>query len=265
MGNKKDIAKRFFSLFCDISQKDLAIQFGVQQSVISEWKAGKRSIPWQTLMKFAEKEGIDLDWLVLGREKKVWTKPLSSEEFDAINKRIPDFKLPEFTIVPNAQRSHEPVPFTLDAKGLPVVGEAAADETQGSRAGFFPPDADARYDELTIPETTSAVRIIGDSMSPVLLHGQYALVGPEYQGALGKPKDYEIVIADVNVQDDEQAGSDARWEGVYCKRIIDAGDVWWFLSINHTGTPFSVAKTNCRVWPVIGVWFAGKGKPPEGF
>ncbi len=82
-------------------------------------------------------------------------------------------------------------------------------------------------------------------------------------GIYDQPKNYEIVVADVEVRDGEQAGSDARWEGVYCKRIVDMGTVWLFLSINSTGTPFTVAKANCRVWPVIGVYFAGKGKIPE--
>jgi hypothetical protein len=34
-------------------------------------------------------------------------------------------------------------------------------------------------------------------------------------------------------------------------------------SIGPTGVPFTVAKTNCRIWPVIGEWFAGKGESPE--
>lgn len=164
---------------------------------------------------------------------------------------------------PNAARSREPIAFTLEAKNIPVVGSAAADETQGSRAGFFPPDANAQFDEISLPETTAAVKIIGDSMSPVLLNGQYAFVGPEYSGSYDHPKNYEIVVAEVVVNNQDQSSSDQRWEGVYCKRIVDAGDTWVFLSINHTGTPFSVAKANCRLWPVIGVWFAGRGKPPE--
>jgi hypothetical protein len=54
------------------------------------------------------------------------------------------------------------------------------------------------------------------------------------------------------------------WTGTYCKRIIDAGDYWCFLSISTVGTsPFLAAKVNCRLWPVIGVWFAGEGKAPE--
>lgn len=174
-------------------------------------------------------------------------------------------KFPPGWLPPAAENktAHEPVPFVLETKNIAVVGKAAADETQGARAGFFPPDPEAQFDEIFIPEFTSAVEIIGDSMSPVLLNGQYALLGPEYVGTYDQPKDYEIVVADVEIKDDSQEAIDKRWEGVYCKRIVDAGDTWLFLSINHTGTPFTIAKANCRIWPVVGVWFAGKGVPPE--
>ncbi|MDR1612510.1 MAG: S24 family peptidase, partial [Planctomycetota bacterium] len=139
---------------------------------------------------------------------------------------------------PNAARVREPVNFVLNAKAIPVVGEAAADETQGQKAGFLPPDPETRYDELHFPESTAAVRIIGDSMAPVLLGGQYALIGPEYLGKFDNPKSHEIVVADVEIRDDDQASSDARWTGTYCKRIVDGGDVWVFLSIAPTGVPF---------------------------
>lgn len=159
---------------------------------------------------------------------------------------------------------HEPIPFTLEPQHIPVVGQAAADETEGARAGFFPADPDAEFDELDIPETTAAVEIIGDSMSPVLLGGQYAMVGPEYIAPYSQPGDYDIVVVSVDSGYDEYSEPDTRWDGVYCKRIVDAGDVWVFLSINHTGKVFTVMKKHCRLWPVIGVWFAGRGKPPRG-
>lgn len=169
------------------------------------------------------------------------------------------------TVTGSGDSRYEPIPFTLEPKGVPVVGKAAADETQGAIAGFFPPDPEAYFDELTIPETTAAVEIIGDSMSPVLLGGQYAIVGPEYMLPYSRPRDYDIVVVSVDsdsIYDDDSA-IDARWDGVFCKRIVDAGDTWLFLSINATGTPFTVMKKHCRLWPVIGVWFAGKGRPPE--
>ncbi|MDR3077723.1 MAG: hypothetical protein LBV15_03040 [Planctomycetota bacterium] len=147
---------------------------------------------------------------------------------------------------------------------LSVVGNAAADETQGARAGFFPADADSFFEQVTIPETTHMVQIIGDSMAPVLLGGQYAFIGPEYVGRYDKPGNGEIVIADIqpDAAEAQPVRVSRRREGVFCKRALDAGDLWVFLSINHTGTPFSAAKANCRLWPVVGVWFAGAGRPP---
>ena len=164
---------------------------------------------------------------------------------------------------PNVIRPRGPVPFVVQARSFPVIGRAAADESQGQRAGFFPDDPERQWDPVTIPETTCMVEIIGNSMSPVLLNGQYALLGPMHTPPFDQPRNYDIVVADVQVEDEEQEGSDKRWEVVYCKRIIDASDVWVFLSINATGVPFTIAKTNCRTWPVVGVWFAGKGEPPE--
>jgi hypothetical protein len=232
----KNLQKFLQDRFPNMSESAISKELGFPNATVRSWKKGTR----------ISKKGIE-------RLNEIGCS--SSLLFPAI---------PLTTLPPlNASRPREPVPFVVHARDFPVVGKAAADESEGARAGFFPPDADMQWDPVTIPETTSLVEILGDSMSPVLLGGQYAMLGPEYQGEFDKPRNYDIVVADVVAGDDEQGNIDRRWDGVYCKRIVDAGDIWVFLSINQTGTPFSIIKTNCRLWPVIGVWFAGKGKPPE--
>lgn len=142
---------------------------------------------------------------------------------------------------------------------LKTPGDAAALEMGSTHRGIF--DDNALWDDIEIPETTHMVRLRGDSMEPMIMHGQYAMVGPEYtRGTV--PGNRDIVIAEVTVQERDIGGVDSEWEGVHCKRIQDGGAVWIFTSINPSGETFSVAKANCRLWPVIGVWFAGKGKPP---
>jgi transcriptional regulator with XRE-family HTH domain len=238
--NQKEILKRIFSVYHVSTQQELGDKLGVSQDLISNWNTGKAAPTISVLEKIVIEKNVSWQWLLAE---------------DAEHQVPPS--------APNAARIREPINFVLNAKGIPVVGEAAADETQGRKAGFLPADAEARYDELRFPETTAAVKIIGDSMAPLLLGGQYAFIGPEYMGNFDNPRNYEIVVVDVEIRDEERAEADARWTGTYCKRIIDGGDVWVFLSIAPTGVPFTVAKSNCRLWPVLGVWFAGMGEPPE--
>lgn len=143
-----------------------------------------------------------------------------------------------------------------------VVGEAAAFEGNGARVGGFGENDRSIWEDVEIPGETYFVRAIGDSMSPLILDGQYAMVGPEYlRGAA--PKDGDIVVAEVKANEPEQAGSDAPWEGVYVKRVFNAESTWLFRSINPAYQDFPIHKNDCRMWPVIGVYFAGKGKPPK--
>ena len=147
------------------------------------------------------------------------------------------------------------------ARRFVVPGKAAAFEGGGALPGLMS-DNRAEQDEIEIPETTYFVKISGTSMSPLLLDGQYAMVGPEYLHH-STPPERSLVIAQVAVNDAEQAGSDGEFEGVYCKRIVDGESCWWFRSINPAYRDFSIMKDACRLWPVLGVWFAGRGVPPE--
>lgn len=105
-------------------------------------------------------------------------------------------------------------------------------------------------------------KIGGDSMSPVLLDGQYAVIGPQYLNT-ATPRDREIVVVKVVVNKDADPQIDEEWEGFYCKRVQEREGMCYFTSINQSGASFSIDRRNCRLWPVIGVLFAGHGIPPE--
>lgn len=242
-------------LFPKISREKIgALLGGVPGTTIHSWENGK-SIANRALLEL-HRRGVSLEWL-LSSEGEMFTAGR-----DLANPVVNQVRKQECLPPTNAQRLRDYDMHEGETRWFRVVGEAAAFEGGGKPPGAFGEDDRTIWDDVEIPGTTHFVRVTGDSMSPVFLHGQYAMVGPEYQyGAV--PCHREIVVVEVVIRDDEQAGSDAPWEGVYCKRAIDAESSWFFESINPAYDTFSIAKSNCRLWPVIGVYFAGKGKPPE--
>lgn len=216
-----------------------AEEFGVSRQQWYDWESGKRKPGARNLLKLAAYFNVPIEVF----SSKAEIEPL----------------LPE----PNALRRLGDSDTDHNVLYYPVAGLAAADETKGAKAGVFNEDVSAPFGDIELPETTHFVKILGDSMAPMFMDGQYAIVGSEYVLPHSHPQDREIVIASVTIKDEEQAGIDRRFEGIYCKRVVDADAVWLFESINHTGAPFTIAKSNCRLWPVIGVYFAGSGRPPE--
>lgn len=130
-----------------------------------------------------------------------------------------------------------------------VRGRAAANSRQGAEV------IDTGYadDEVDPPEGLTLVVAEGDSMMPLILNGQYAMIDKSREG-------FEVnggIVVVVTVDGD----------GTYetrIKRCYRQGDNYLFTSINKDGhEPFTVEAVRSRIWPVIGVWFAGKGKPPK--
>lgn len=263
--SRKDLAmgKRFANicenLFPGKSRQYIADSLGVvHESRIRLFEGG--SIPETAVLKILDDYGYSIEWLLLnrGEMKKSGDHPavpmIADSEIKAATGAFPK---------PNAIAQRGSLDLTRKPQAFHVVGQAAADESHGNKAGIFPQDAGQIWDDVEIPATTHFVKILGDSMAPVLLDGQYAMVGPEYIPHYSQPAEREIVVAEVTVKDQDQASADGHFEGVYCKRVRDLDTAWLFESINYTGAPFSIAKTNCRLWPVVGVYFAGKGKPPK--
>ena len=65
--NNKEIAKRYFSLFAVKNQTKLADALGITPSAVSDWKNGRRAVPWEKLTQVVEEMGVTWDWLLAGR------------------------------------------------------------------------------------------------------------------------------------------------------------------------------------------------------
>ena len=145
------------------------------------------------------------------------------------------------------------------APGHPKLGEwqvrglAAADDSNGSRV----PDTDEISESIAYPPGLTLVPVQGDSMSPLVLPGQYVMIDRDREG-------FEVsggvVVASIKDSDWERR---ERTPGTFVKRCFRGDGFYYFTSINSAYSPFSAWQDHCRVWPVLGVWFGGKGKPPE--
>lgn len=70
--NKKEISERFLSLFGETSRDDLAKILGTQVTAISDWKAGRKSVPWKNLEYAVENMGVTWNWLLTGVDGATW-------------------------------------------------------------------------------------------------------------------------------------------------------------------------------------------------
>jgi transcriptional regulator with XRE-family HTH domain len=243
---------------CEENYKNKSECARAQNMAPQNWtrvESGKVKFDPDEIFKYAAFFGVDPGWLLTGRK----SVDSAIDNIASITSKPIDQLLPLDRPMPNAIMFRKDVMVSPPRIG--VIGEVAAKEVFSNRAGFFD-DGEPFWSDVEIPETTRMVKVKGDSMSPVILDGQYAMTGPEY--APGQPiRHRDIVIVSVSIHGEEQAAADQPWEGVYCKRIQDGEGIWYFTSINETGDSFSISKSNCRIWPVIGVWFAGQGEPPE--
>lgn len=65
--NNIEIAERYFSLFAVKNQTELADLLGITPSAVSDWKNGRRAVPWEKLAQVIEETGVTWDWLLAGR------------------------------------------------------------------------------------------------------------------------------------------------------------------------------------------------------
>ena len=121
-------------------------------------------------------------------------------------------------------------------------------ERQKSSCGEFLKPGDPDYPD--IPANLRAVRVCDDSMDPVFPKGCRVLFCPD--GA-AEVKDGDLVVAFVG-------------DGcLLVRRCFLYGEIITLTSMNVFVKPRIVNKADCRIWPVLGVWFDGMGTPPEGF
>lgn len=267
--NKTLFGNKLTNIRGEQKMTDFAKYFQKSATALASYLKGESSPSiaqvWEFVLRYAADNNmqlIDLNWLVNDNDRRLGPVFLGKSVDESLafikNHTEEPSKYPDT----NALRLRSYDREEGDTRHFRVVGEAAAFEGNGSRIGGFAEDDHSIWDDIEIPGETYFVRAIGDSMSPVILNGQYAMVGSEYMRD-ATPKDGEIVVAEVMLDNDDASSVDAPWEGVYVKRVFDVESTWLFRSINPAFQDFTIHKNSCRLWPVIGVYFAGKGKIPE--
>lgn len=154
------------------------------------------------------------------------------------------------------------IPFPAGARPAanldrrPTRGLVAADDSGGSKA----PDTDDFGDEYVFPSGLVLVPVIGDSMLPIVLPGQFVEIDTDREGF---ERDNGIYVVSVREPDDDD-GYPEPIVGTFVKRCELHENLLYLKSANNY-SPFSVHVDHCRIWPVLGVWFGDMGKPPENW
>lgn len=154
------------------------------------------------------------------------------------------------------------IPFPAGARPAvnlnerPTRGLAAADDSEGSRT----PDTDEEGDPYWFPESLVLVPVMGDSMSPVILPGQYVGIDREREGFEKNDGIYVVSVVEPG-PDDEYPEPRV---GTFIKRCEQHENMYYLKSVGAY-SPFSVHVDHCRIWPVLGVWYDDRGRPPKGF
>lgn len=135
----------------------------------------------------------------------------------------------------------------------PVRGIAAADDSNGSKV----PDSDEPGEAVVTPPGLTMVPVQGDSMSPLVLPGQYVMIDREREGF---EVNGGVVVATILDTDWERR---ERMPGTFVKRCFKGDGFYYFTSTNSFHPPFSAWQGHCRLWPVLGVWFGDKANQAE--
>ncbi|MCD7897476.1 MAG: helix-turn-helix domain-containing protein [Planctomycetaceae bacterium] len=231
----------------------IAEKIGVTKHLLGKWKKGISRPSYEALEKISEITGRSIDYFVTGYLINLHYEdnPLTNESYGITPIYTSGNALSggRSGSVRKPQKLHK---GPRDA--WPVRGLAAADDTAGTRV----PLTDDFDEPVDPPDGMMLVPVTGSSMSPLILSGQFAIIDAEREGL---EVSGGIVVASIV----EPEPGDPRSEsitGTVVKRCYDLGDKYNFVSINNY-PPFTAFKDHCRVWPVIGVWFGGKGKAPK--
>lgn len=235
------------------SHSAMSKELGFPNSTVITWEKGT-PIPSDALLRLKEL-GCNIDWLLTGMGD------MTEAESDGALVSQPEKQEESRPIIQFSQTKDIPAPkgrrITRPKREMATRGLAAADDSGGSRV----PDTDDFGDSLILPDGLIGVPVFGDSMSPVILSGQYAEIDIEREGFEEDDGIYVVSVLEPSDPDDDRT---EPITGTFIKRVQREEDTYYLKSIN-TYSPFSVYTDHCRIWPVLGVWFAGKGKPPEGF
>lgn len=231
---------------------------GASKNTVLRYLSGDSEPSVSEVLRVSEVTGYDVSWIMTGKiagdralkqVEKPEEPPAHVKPQPAPDPLLTAFPAGAIKMKPRPAKIANPEWWQNDSPTWQVTGGAAAGSPDGGWQG------DEYHDEAVVPpEGITLVPVGGDSMEPLLLPGQYALIDKEREG-------FEVngglVVAVIVGNDNDMASQ------TYVKRCYVENDVYRLVSINKQYQPFAVKRSQCRIWPVIGTWYAGKGKPPR--
>ena len=137
---------------------DIALALGVEPQVSSNWKSkDRKTIPWEILFAFCQKNNISFDWLLTGKE------PLSSRPPQIIIQQSPHLKTFHRDF---AMDNYIPVKLLKDA----VAAGNPSEINEKDIAGWVLIYADKQWSPGD-PENYTCCHVRGRSMYPILNDG----------------------------------------------------------------------------------------------
>jgi len=142
---KTDVSKRLQEFWGAKNFKEIAKETGFSNRNISAYYKGDIA-PSAKLLTSLAAQGADVKYILTGKRSQPETAGGMVEVF-------------------------QPEPQTV-----PVIARAAADNEGTSRAVIFQPEDVGDMGQVDLPEYCKGVEVIGDSMAPLVLDGQIALI-----------------------------------------------------------------------------------------
>lgn len=115
----------------------------------------------------------------------------------------------------------------------------------GENSGAPFPENLETDEAMACPAGLTLVPVQGDSMAPLILPGQYVMIDKNRSGL---ETNGGIVVVSV-------IESDGKTAGTYITRCFEQDGHYHFSSVNPNYSLFSSWHGNCRIWPVLGLWF----------
>ena len=218
---REDLFKRLEQIRGKRTIAEIARHLGISHPRARNYFRGEAIPSAETLALIAEKEGVNINWLLTGKGDMLITEALKDEEIGFYQDASHVFE--------------DAATYFRTRKPIPVVGTASAN-----------PDATIEWEalehEVTELGPAVAIRVQDDSMEPLARKGQYGLAIP---GA--------------DLRDGDLAVVKVRRKGVFFKRIFLKGKAELELQsanpVNPQPSMIVRAKDITEQYRVIGVKF----------
>ena len=173
-------------------QSSFARAIGISPSRYHNYESALNEPPLDLLKKIASVAGCSIAWLVSGEGEPFLVSGLRQGAVRAVSE-------------PTVEYEARP------RQGIPIIAWASAADPESR----IPMTKTGGVGEIPVPKDLHAVRVIGDSMSPLALNGQYLLCTND------PPSDGDVAVVEVIGQ-----------AGPLFKRVRIEGDTIYLLSVN---------------------------------